>query len=762
MQLNGFYNLKTHKNKFLDNNDIFNSDEISINVLCDNKEKFYKEYINKDINLISEFNDLFLSIIYNKHTQELHIFSDITTSKYNLYYTLTDNKFFYSTSLKWLLINSKVERKLNTNAAQQFIKNGFVYGKETLIENVYKLDFRDEIIVKNKVEIKKCDYKLIKTNDDLIDTIQNSINKYNKLDTISMPLSGGYDSNLILNTLKNNKINAFTIGGTVGNNEIPLVKSNITSMNNVKLYTKIIDEKIYDSLADIVWRLDGSVYEKGIFMQYALANLASIHNAKDLICGECADEILNKNYNKNLNKVINNKISKTDKLTFMSDPFILTNLVVLKKSSIMLNSFNITGHYPFNNTKIAETSINYYKNNGLDKKYYKRECQKLFKYNLNKQDGATSNQCLMANNNYHKNVIDIYYNDMLNKVLVNNKHNKLSLKKILLRIYQIFKTKSKKELISKLNERRIDKNLKKIYLVIFNELYITGKYDNEFKNESIGKSTNEVLSKKEDLVSILMPIYNSEKWLSESIESVINQSYKNWELILVDDCSTDSSKDIAMKYAKLNSKIKYYRLDKNSGAAKARNKALEMSKGRFIAYLDADDLWKKDKLKLQVQFMKTYNYPFTCTSYYKINSKKEVLKKVNMPKVINYNKYLRNTIIQTVGVMIDTHEINKKYLVMPNIRRRNDAATWCQILKGKYNCYGIKTPLSYYRIVNKSLSSNKIKAANGTWNMYRKIEKLNILKSTYSFIGYALNAVRKRIYIRRKKYAELDDTFGNC
>lgn len=250
-------------------------------------------------------------------------------------------------------------------------------------------------------------------------------------------------------------------------------------------------------------------------------------------------------------------------------------------------------------------------------------------------------------------------------------------------------------------------------------------------------------------VSIITPVYNSEKFLKDTIESVINQTYKDWELILVDDCSDDDSKQVIDEYVKQDKRIRYYLLNENSGAAVARNYALEKSTGRFIAYLDADDLWFKQKLERQIKFMKNNNYGFTCADYEVIdeegNSKNKI---VNMPKRIDYNLFLRNTIIQTVGVVVDTEIINKQLLHMPLIRRRQDAATWCQILKSGFDCHGLNENLASYRRVNNSLSSNKIKAIKGTWYLYRRIEKLSFFKSCYSFIGYAWNACKKRIYIK--------------
>lgn len=252
-------------------------------------------------------------------------------------------------------------------------------------------------------------------------------------------------------------------------------------------------------------------------------------------------------------------------------------------------------------------------------------------------------------------------------------------------------------------------------------------------------------------ISIITPVYNCEKLIGNTIETVIAQTYTNWEMLLVDDCSTDNSKKIIEEYIQKDNRIKYFKLEQNSGAAVARNYALEKSEGRFIAYLDSDDLWKPEKLEKQVDFMLKHNYAFSCTDYEKIDEQGNSLNKiVKIPQKVDYNLFLRNTIIQTVGVMVNTNLTGKELLVMPNIRRRQDAATWCQLLKNGFNCYEVPENLSYYRVVSKSLSSNKFKAVKMNWYWYRKIEKLSLWKTCYCFIGYAFNAVKKRIYRKKK------------
>lgn len=257
---------------------------------------------------------------------------------------------------------------------------------------------------------------------------------------------------------------------------------------------------------------------------------------------------------------------------------------------------------------------------------------------------------------------------------------------------------------------------------------------------------------KKEKVSIITPVYNCEKLLSTTIDCVLEQTYKEWELLLVDDCSSDNSAKIAEKYATQDSRIKFIKLKENSGAAIARNIALKESKGRFIAYLDSDDLWKSEKIEKQVNYMLENNIAFSCTDYEKIDEKGNSLNKIiKIPKRVNYNLFLRNTIIQTVGVMVDTKLTGKELLVMPHIRRRQDAATWCQLLKNNFDCHEVPFNLSYYRVVKNSLSSNKFKAIKMNWYWYRKIEKLSLWKACVCFVGYAFNGVKKRIYIYRSR-----------
>ena len=244
-------------------------------------------------------------------------------------------------------------------------------------------------------------------------------------------------------------------------------------------------------------------------------------------------------------------------------------------------------------------------------------------------------------------------------------------------------------------------------------------------------------------VSVITPMYNCEKFISETIESVLNQTYTNWEMIIIDDCSTDKSKEIAKQYIERDKRIRLIELKENSGAAVARNKGIEVSSGRFIAFLDGDDLWESNKLEKQIQFMTEKNIGFSFTSYRVISETGiDLNKTVMVPNEIDYEGLLRNTIIGCLTVVIDRDII--KEIEMPLIRTRQDFATWLSILKKGYKAYGIDIPLARYRIVKDSISSNKLKAASKNWYVYRKIEKLSLFNTIVVFSSYVFNAIKKR------------------
>ena len=246
-----------------------------------------------------------------------------------------------------------------------------------------------------------------------------------------------------------------------------------------------------------------------------------------------------------------------------------------------------------------------------------------------------------------------------------------------------------------------------------------------------------------ELVSIITPCYNSEKFLDECISSVLNQTYKNWEMLIVDDNSSDNSCSLINSYSKRDDRIKPLFLNENLGPAMARNNAITNAKGKYIAFLDSDDIWLPEKLEVQINFMKKNNCSFVFSSYSVISDDEKPKYTISVPETITYKRYLKNTIIGCLTVMLDKEKF--KNIKMPNLRSSHDMATWLNLLKECGCAYGIQQKLAIYRDHKSSNTSNKFKAAYDVWNVYREHEKLNLLYSIYNFVIYAINALKKRI-----------------
>lgn len=241
-----------------------------------------------------------------------------------------------------------------------------------------------------------------------------------------------------------------------------------------------------------------------------------------------------------------------------------------------------------------------------------------------------------------------------------------------------------------------------------------------------------------DKVSVIIPVYNSSKYLKECLDSVINQTYKNIEIIIVNDKSTDDSLSIINSYK--DKRIKLINLKENVGVSLARNKGVENSTGNYICFLDSDDYWNLNKIKKQIKFIKNKSFIYSDYEFYN-NGK---VKRVVVPKTITYKEALKNTTIFTSTVMFNMKYLNKEDIYMPNIKKGGDTSTWWKVLKKVNIAYGMNEVLSIYRVEGKSLSSNKLKALKRTWNIY-KLENINVFKRVYYFVYYIINAIKRRI-----------------
>lgn len=246
------------------------------------------------------------------------------------------------------------------------------------------------------------------------------------------------------------------------------------------------------------------------------------------------------------------------------------------------------------------------------------------------------------------------------------------------------------------------------------------------------------------MVSVIMPCYNMENYVADSIASVQRQSYPHWELLIVDDASTDGTIETVKTRAEQDEKIHFVVKTQHSGIADTRNQCIQMAKGRFLAFLDADDIWHPEKMETQLRFMLENKVGFTYTTYDWIDEEGNTLNKfINTIGNLDYKTYLRNTIIGCSTVMVDTDIVGK--VVVPHFRTSEDTATWLDILKKGHLAYAIDKPLVSYRIRRKSASSNKLKASADLWKVYRKNEKLPFFKALYYFGCYAVNAIKKRL-----------------
>ena len=250
-----------------------------------------------------------------------------------------------------------------------------------------------------------------------------------------------------------------------------------------------------------------------------------------------------------------------------------------------------------------------------------------------------------------------------------------------------------------------------------------------------------------ETISIIVPIYNAAAYIRQTIEQVRNQTRSDWELILVEDVSTDSTRevlsDLLIEYK--DERIRVIYKDQNEGAAKARNTGLKSATGRYIAFLDADDIWLPEKLEWEFNFMKKKEAGFVFSSYeFGDEEGKGTGKIVTAPATLTYRQALSRTVIFTTTVLFDTEKIDKELIMMPNVPSE-DTATWWQILRTGITAYGLNQVTAIYRRPRQSLSSNKGKAIKRIWYLYRKTEKLSLLVSVYSFIGWAVRATLRRI-----------------
>lgn len=248
----------------------------------------------------------------------------------------------------------------------------------------------------------------------------------------------------------------------------------------------------------------------------------------------------------------------------------------------------------------------------------------------------------------------------------------------------------------------------------------------------------------EEKISIIIPVYNCEKYIEETIKNIQQQTYSNWEIILIDDASTDNSVKKMKSYVD-QKKIILICLPENKGPAYARNRGIERAKGRYICFQDADDLWENEKLEKQLSYMKQHQSSFLYTDFFYMSETGEISKnKIMGQNPLTYSKALKDMRILTISVMIDTQKIEKEAIKMKEIRGGEDVATWWKLLKQGYKIECLNEPLVYYRQRYNSMTSSYQNRLKVRWHLYRKEEQFSILKSSYYFLCYLYHGLQKR------------------
>ncbi len=249
----------------------------------------------------------------------------------------------------------------------------------------------------------------------------------------------------------------------------------------------------------------------------------------------------------------------------------------------------------------------------------------------------------------------------------------------------------------------------------------------------------------ENLVSVVMPVHNSEKFLRDSVESVLQQLCVNLELIVIDDCSSDSSVSILSEYASLNSNVKFVQLNKNSGAGPSRNAGIDIATGRYIAFIDSDDIWNADKLSVQLKEMSLTGAAICHTSYSMIDEAGNPLRGgVRASKVVNLHSYMKTTEIGLSTAVIDREQIPNLYF--DAARTRQDTMLWLRLLGMGFISVGVKNVLVKYRIRSGQISKNKFKMLHRTFVVYWSVKKFSAIHRVLLFLMYAINGVFKRIF----------------
>lgn len=520
--LSGIFNSKLNDYKELSENVfVYETDKYCIsvcgNVIVDqqtNSGNMIVEVYERYGNVITEhINGLYILAIYDKKNHELSVYHDRTTSPITLYYTYSDETLYFSTSLKKLLLMSKIERKLNENVIETFIVNGFIYGEQTLVENIYKIkSFHCLKVNENGAFQQKVNYCFTEYSEDSalanFRTVLDSavLKQADGENELNAPLSSGYDSSYIVDVLSKQTdlpINAFSIGGKFGKNELPVVKKNVKCFDRTTLISELTDSSTLQNYPDIVWRLEGNVYEVGLFLQYELNKLVNDNGKHSLICGECADQVMNQYYfTEERNKTDGNESDKY--YEFSEYPYVFGSYLILKKNGILANSFDIETKYPYLDDEFIALNKPLAEYNGKKKTVHKENCNaclpKEIIDNISKIGGSTECHSLFENDDEiqhffrfveksdffksHKALIKKHsYSEIVKPDLVT-----ILKTKIRNTAYKVMKKETDSAGKYFNDEMKLREYLNYTYLILFSELFLSGKHDYMFSEPGITDS----------------------------------------------------------------------------------------------------------------------------------------------------------------------------------------------------------------------------------------------------------------------------------
>lgn len=342
---------------------------------------------------------VYIAVVFDKTERKLYVFHDRSTSSAVLYYVVKGDKVYIGTSLKTVLGNSGIDREFNEERFEEFLVNGFIYGGDTLVKNVRKLKAFTYLEIAGSVSERSAVYPLRKMNagealTEFDERLSAATLRCFRNDEINMPLSGGYDSNYIAYTASKTgrKINAFSIGGKHGRNELPTVEQNVKYYAGMTLYSALTDSSSLKNLPDIVSRLEGAVFENGLFLQYELNKLVASRGKTNLVCGECADQVMNMYYFSE-DRIFPQNDGKVVNYEFSEYPYIFGNYLILKKNGILANSFDIETYYPYLDNAVLECAEPLGRINMKDKRVHVANCTEKLPAgviaNMQKVGGAT-------------------------------------------------------------------------------------------------------------------------------------------------------------------------------------------------------------------------------------------------------------------------------------------------------------------------------------------------------------------------------------